>query len=166
MNAYTYRAATPEDGATILHLVTELAIYEKAEKEVVATAEDFNRALSQGSSALLVEDTRGTAVGFALWFPTFSTWLGRPGMFLEDLYVVPEHRGRGLGIGLLARLAAHCTAHGYRRFEWRVLDWNRPSIDFYEALGATQLSEWYTYRLEGKALELLSKRGQANFFAT
>jgi GNAT superfamily N-acetyltransferase len=166
MSAYTYRAATADDGATILRLVTDLAIYEKAEKEVIATAEDFNRALSQGSSALLVEDARGIAVGFALWFPTFSTWLGRPGMFLEDLYVVPEHRGRGLGVGLLARLAACCKARGYLRFEWRVLDWNRPSIDFYEALGAKQLSEWYTYRLEGEAMELLAQRCPANFSAT
>jgi GNAT superfamily N-acetyltransferase len=166
MSAYTYRAATADDGATILRLVTDLAIYEKAEKEVVATAEDFNRALSQGSSALFVEDAHGTVVGFALWFPTFSTWLGRPGMFLEDLYVVAEHRGRGLGVGLLARLAACCTERGYRRFEWRVLDWNRPSIDFYEALGAKPLSEWYTYRLEGEALELLAKRGTTDFSAT
>lgn len=155
---YTYREATADDGATILRLVTELAIYEKAEHEVRATAEDFSRALSQGSSALLVEDNAGTVVGFALWFTTFSTWLGRPGMFLEDLYVAPEHRGRGIGVALLSRLAASCVARGYRRFEWRVLDWNTPSIAFYEALGAQRLSEWYTYRLDGEALEFLAKR--------
>lgn len=157
--SYTYRAATAADGPTLLRLVTDLATYERAADQVVATADDLGRALGRGVEATLVFDGE-EAVGFALWFRSFSTWQGRAGLFLEDLYVAPSHRGRGLGVGLLARLAARCEAEGLGRFEWRVLDWNAPSIAFYEALGATPLREWITYRLEGERLQDLARRAR------
>jgi GNAT superfamily N-acetyltransferase len=171
MNAnYTIRPAVPGDGAVILALVKALAEYEREPLAVVATATNFDDALLRGCEALLVfaaRESEGSAVdstpskpvAFALWFPTFSTWLGKPGIHLEDLFVVPEHRGRGLGKMLLAHLAALTVSRGYGRLEWQVLDWNTPAIAFYEALGAKGMREWYTYRLDGAALVHLAESG-------
>jgi GNAT superfamily N-acetyltransferase len=143
------RPAAPADVAVILELILELARYERAEAEVVATAVDLNEALF-GEAAVAschVAELDGTTVGFALWFRNFSTWLGRPGIYLEDLYVRPEARGHGLGRALLSELVDIARAHGYGRVEWSVLDWNAPAIGFYQALGARPNDEWTVWRL-------------------
>ena len=154
------RPAKPADVPVILQLVRALAEYERAPETVVATEQDF---LHHGFgptprfSVLLAED-EGTVAGFALWFFTFSTWLGKPGLFLEDLFVRPELRGRGIGKALMLELARIAVREGCGRFEWNVLDWNQPSIDFYRSLGARQLDEWVGCRLEGDALRALAGR--------
>ena len=151
------RVATPEDVPDILRLIRELAIYER-EPDAVATTEDDLRNWLFGPdpvASVLVAELRGRAVGIALWFRTYSTWTGVPGIHLEDLFVEPEHRGSGLGRALLAGLARIALDRGYARLEWAVLDWNEPSIAFYEALGAQPMKEWATYRLAGEALESL-----------
>ncbi|MFC5727958.1 MULTISPECIES: GNAT family N-acetyltransferase [Nocardioides] len=151
------RAATPEDVPDILRLIRELAIYER-EPDAVATTEDELQTWLFGPDAVasvLVAELGGRAVGIALWFRTYSTWTGVPGIHLEDLFVEPEHRGSGLGKALLAGLARIAVSRGYARLEWAVLDWNEPSIAFYEALGARPMKEWSTYRLAGADLEAL-----------
>jgi len=154
------RPAKPADVPVILQLVRALAQYERAPEAVVATEQDFLRhgfGPSPRFSVLLAED-EGKAAGFALWFFTFSTWLGKPGLFLEDLFVRPELRGRGIGKALMLELARIAVREGCGRFEWNVLDWNQPSIDFYRSLGARQLDEWVGCRLEGDALRALAGR--------
>ncbi len=154
------RPAKPADVPLILQLVRALAEYERAPETVVATEQDF---LHHGFgptprfSVLLAEED-GNVAGFALWFFTFSTWLGKPGLFLEDLFVRPELRGRGIGKALMLELARIAVREGCGRFEWNVLDWNQPSIDFYRSLGARQLDEWVGCRLEGDALRALAGR--------
>ena len=154
------RPAKPADVPVILQLVRALAEYERAPEAVVATEQDF---LHHGFgptprfSVLLAEED-GNVSGFALWFFTFSTWLGKPGLFLEDLFVRPELRGRGIGKALMLELARIAVREGCGRFEWNVLDWNQPSIDFYRSLGARQLDEWVGCRLEGDALRALAGR--------
>jgi GNAT superfamily N-acetyltransferase len=151
----TVRPMAPDDVPVVLTMVRELAAYEKAEHEASMTDEQLRVALFSDTTAVfghVAEAADGTVAGFALWFLTFSTWRGTHGIHLEDLYVRPEHRGSGLGRELLRTLAAVCTARGYARLEWSVLDWNAPSIAFYEAAGAVPMEEWTTYRLSGDAL--------------
>ncbi|MDI3418038.1 GNAT family N-acetyltransferase [Streptomyces luteolus] len=149
------RTATPEDVPAILAMIRELAEYEKALHEVRATEAQLHTALfgeRPAAYAHIAEDESGEAVGFTLWFLTFSTWRGVHGIYMEDLYVRPEARGGGHGKALMAELARICAARGYQRLEWAVLDWNEPSIAFYESLGARPQSEWSVYRLTDEAL--------------
>ena len=153
------RPATVNDAALILHFVRELAIYEKAEHEVVATEADIHRVVFGDDSRVdaVICENDGEPIGFAVYFFNFSTWLGKLGLFLEDLYVTPECRGIGAGKALLRHLAGIAVAKDCGRFEWNVLDWNEPSIRFYESLGAEPLSEWIGYRLTGPALHALAE---------
>jgi len=148
------RPATPNDVALILGFITELAIYEKAEHEVVASAEDIRRSLFEpGSPArALICEQDGEAIGYVVYFFSYSTWLGCKGLYLEDLYVTPAQRGHGTGKRLLRHLARLAVDEGCGRFEWSVLDWNAPAIRFYESMGAEAQSEWVRYRLAGPAL--------------
>jgi GNAT superfamily N-acetyltransferase len=157
------RPATPEDVTLILHLVRELAIYEKAEHEVVATEDDMRKVIFGPDSRVdaLICEQDGQPVGFAVYFFNFSTWLGKLGLFLEDLYVTPEYRGIGAGKALLSHLARIAVERDCGRFEWNVLDWNEPAIRFYESLGAEPLHEWIGYRLTGEALRRLARDGEA-----
>jgi len=156
-DALTLRRAEPGDEAVILDLIVELAIYERAPDAVEATAEQLAESLfgpSPAAEAVLAE--RGQkAVGFALFFTTFSTWVGRPGLYLEDLFVRASERGQGVGKALLLHLAAIARERNYGRMEWSVLDWNEPAIGFYRSLGAEAMSDWTVYRLDRAALESL-----------
>ncbi|MEU1018848.1 MULTISPECIES: GNAT family N-acetyltransferase [unclassified Streptomyces] len=153
------RTATPADVPVIHALVRDLAAYEKAPEEARATEEQLREALFGERPAAFAhiaqDDATGEAVGFALWFLNFSTWRGVHGIYLEDLYVRPEARGAGHGRALLTELARICVERGYERMEWSVLDWNEPSIHFYEALGARPQDEWTVYRLTDDALTAL-----------
>ncbi|MEU1130826.1 GNAT family N-acetyltransferase [Streptomyces sp. NPDC005900] len=153
------RTATPADVPVIHALVRDLAAYEKAPEEARATEEQLREALFGERPAAFAhiaqDDATGEAVGFALWFLNFSTWRGVHGIYLEDLYVRPEARGAGHGRALLTELARICVERGYERMEWSVLDWNEPSIHFYEALGARPQDEWTVYRLTDDALTTL-----------
>ncbi|MFC9482359.1 GNAT family N-acetyltransferase [Streptomyces griseus] len=158
------RTATPEDIPALHALVRELAAYEKALDEVVASEEQLRRALFGDRPAAYAhvataDDDNGEVIGFALWFLNFSTWRGVHGIYLEDLYVRPERRGGGHGKALLAELARICVERGYERLEWSVLDWNAPSIAFYESLGARPQDEWTVYRLTDGALASLGGGG-------
>jgi len=155
------RSASPDDVPAIHRLVRELAEYERSADQVVASPDDLRRALSGEQPAVFahVAVHDGAVAGFALWFLNFSTWTGRHGIYLEDLYVTPELRGHGYGKALLAELARICVERGYARFEWAVLDWNAPAIGFYRALGAAAMDEWTVQRLAGPALHALA--GQA-----
>ena len=158
--AISIAPATPEDVPQIWQFVIELAIYEREPEAVIATKEDFHRVLfceSPRAYAVMCRDG-DIPIGFALYFYNFSTWLGRHGLYLEDLYVTPEHRGKGAGKALLQHLAGIAVAEGCGRFEWSVLDWNQPAIDFYESVGAKPQSEWVGYRLTGEALQALASR--------
>jgi len=150
----TIRNATTEDAKLILGFITELAIYEKAEHEVKATVEDIEKCLfnHETTTKALICNSGDEAIGFAVYFLNFSTWLGKNGLFLEDLYVTPDHRGTGAGKKLLKHLAELAVKNDCGRFEWNVLDWNEPAINFYESIGAKAQSEWIGYRLEGQSL--------------
>lgn len=153
----TVRPAEPADVPVILALVHALAVYEKEPDAVEATEDDLHRALFvDGTASAHVALIDGQVVGFALWFVTFSTWTGKPGLWLEDLFVQPEARGTGLGRALLQALARVCVERGYGRFEWWVLDWNAPAIGFYRSLGAVPQDEWTTFRVDGDALAALA----------
>ncbi|GAA6119320.1 GNAT family N-acetyltransferase [Acidovorax sp. FG27] len=158
MTSLTIRPATAEDTGLILRFVRELAIYEKAEHEVLATPEHLERTLFCPDPAVfgLICLDGGQPVGFAIYFFNFSTWQGRHGLYLEDLYVSPECRGQGAGKALLQHLAAIAVDRDCGRFEWSVLDWNTPSIAFYDSLGAKPQAEWIRYRLTGEALHALA----------
>lgn len=148
------RDATPHDVPVILALINELATYEREPDAVLATEADLTEALfgsDQVANALIAE-LDGEPVGFALWFRNFSTWLGRPGIYLEDLFVRPEARGTGLGKALLTSLIDIARERGYGRVEWSVLDWNEPAMGFYRSLGATPNDEWTVWRLDGETL--------------
>ncbi|QIO89820.1 N-acetyltransferase [Stenotrophomonas rhizophila] len=148
------RMATADDAALILRFIRELAIYEKAESSV-QTDEAGIRASLFGADAkahALICEAGGEAIGYAVYFYNYSTWLGRNGIYLEDLYVSPQQRGSGAGKALLQHIARIAVADGCGRFEWSVLDWNEPAIRFYEAAGAKPQSEWTVYRMEGDAL--------------
>jgi GNAT superfamily N-acetyltransferase len=153
------RTATPADIPAVHTLIRELADYEKAPDEAKATPEQLHKALFGDRPAayahIAEDDTTGEAVGYALWFLNFSTWRGVHGIYLEDLYVRPEARGAGHGKALLTELARICVERGYERLEWSVLNWNAPSIAFYEALGARPQDEWTVYRLTDEALGTL-----------
>lgn len=153
------REARPEDASAMHALVVALAEYERAPQEVVATAEDLARALGGPAPRLFghVAEREGRVVGFAVWFYSYSTWLGRHGIWLEDLFVLPEHRGLGLGKALLAAIARRCVVEGLGRLEWNVLDWNEPALAFYRSLGASPLAEWTVHRLSGDALTALAR---------
>ena len=154
------REATPGDVPEILAMIRELAEYERAPHEVVATPDLLRDALfgpEPAVFALIAEaDDSGAVAGFALWFRNFSTWLGRHGVYLEDLYVRPAYRGHGYGKALLSSLARIGVDRGYGRFEWWVLDWNTPAIDFYRSLGAEPMDEWTVQRVSGEALRRLA----------
>jgi GNAT superfamily N-acetyltransferase len=148
------RPVRPEDVPAVVGLVRELADYEKALHEVRLTEEQLTGVLFRDSPALFghVAEYHGEVVGIALWFLNYSTWRGTHGIYLEDLYVSPQHRGSGLGRELLRTLAAVCVERGYSRLEWSVLDWNTPSIEFYKAAGAEPMDEWTVFRLTDDAL--------------
>jgi len=150
----TVRPIRPDDVPAVVGLVRELADYERALDEARLTEEQLSGALFGDSPALFghVAEHAGEVVGMAIWFLNFSTWRGTHGIYLEDLYVSPAHRGSGLGKELLRTLAAVCVERGYSRLEWSVLDWNTPSIDFYEAAGAVAMDEWTVFRLTDDAL--------------
>ncbi|MEV0141332.1 MULTISPECIES: GNAT family N-acetyltransferase [Streptomyces] len=157
------RIATPDDIPVLHALVRELAAYEKALDEAVASEEQLAEALFGDRPAAyahvaVADDDSSEVVGFALWFLNFSTWRGVHGIYLEDLYVRPERRGGGHGKALLTELARICVERGYGRLEWSVLDWNAPSIAFYESLGARPQDEWTVYRLTDGALARLGGR--------
>jgi GNAT superfamily N-acetyltransferase len=149
------RFATTRDADTIHRFVCQLAEYERQPDAVLATVDDFRRQLQEPRppfECLLAEREGDGAVGFALFFHSYSTWRGRRGLYLEDLFVPPSLRGQGIGRALLTELARIAVARGCARMEWAVLDWNEPSIGFYRALGAEPLAEWTVYRLTGDAL--------------
>jgi GNAT superfamily N-acetyltransferase len=152
------RPARPADIPVIHALIRDLAEYERGLGQVTATEDDLRAALLAPRPSLFahVAETGGEVVGFALWFINYSTWTGRHGIYLEDLYVSPEQRGHGHGRALLAELARICLQRGYRRLEWWVLDWNAPARGFYASLGATAMDEWTVHRLTGPALAALA----------
>ena len=151
---FTVRMAGPEDSATIATLVRELAKFVKLEQYANATPDDFRRHLfgPRPVAEAALAELGGQAVGFALWFSTFSTFRGQPGIYLEDLFVRPECRGRGLGKALLATVAAKAVEQGCGRLEWSVLKWNTPAAGFYRSLGARPLDEYTVYRIDEEAL--------------
>ncbi|GGE56623.1 N-acetyltransferase [Halopseudomonas oceani] len=159
MSTVQIRDAQAEDSALILRFVRELARYEKAEHEVTATQADIEASIFGDGSTVraLVCEADGEPIGFAVYFFNYSTWQGRRGLYLEDLYVTPERRGSGAGKALLKHLAGIAVAAGCGRFEWSVLDWNEPAIKFYESIGARAKTEWVGYQLAGPALEAFSK---------
>lgn len=154
----TIRAAEREDMATIAAFIRALARYERAEAQVEATPETLAETLTgpHRAAAALIAEEAGRPVGFAVYFFTYSTWQARRGLYLEDLYVVPQARGTGVGKALMRRLAAIALDNECGRFEWSVLDWNQPAIDVYEALGALPQREWIRYRLDGERLAALA----------
>ena len=152
------REAVEADIPLILTLIRALAVYEKLEHKVVATEEVLRDSLfgAHPYAETLIAEDDGKPVGFALFFHNFSTFIGRPGIYLEDLFVNPEARGRGYGKALLARLAAIAKERNCGRLEWSVLDWNEPSINFYKGLGAVPLDDWTMFRVTGGALDALA----------
>ena len=155
--------ATPEDIPLILDLIKELAEYEHEPDAAQATPQQLHDALfgPRPAAEAVIARLDGVPAGWALWFQNYSTWTGKPGLWLEDLYVRPEHRRHGVGRALLTYLAGVCIERDYGRFEWSVLDWNTPAIDFYASLGAVQMSDWTTHRVTGDALRRLA--GEAPF---
>jgi GNAT superfamily N-acetyltransferase len=155
---FSIRPATIEDVPVIHAMILDLAVYEKLSHQVAAVEDDLRRTLFGGNPAaeVLLAREGSAPVGFALYFHNYSTFLGRRGLHLEDLFVKPEFRGRGYGKALLRRLAAVARERGCRRMEWAVLNWNRPAIDFYRGLGAEPLTEWTVFRLAGEKLDALA----------
>lgn len=151
----TVRSATLADAQLIFDLIVELAVYEKARHEVVTNVDELSRTLfgPDAKAHCLLCEIDGEAVGYAVYFYNYSTWLGRNGIWLEDVYVTPAHRGKGAGKALLKHVAKIAVEENCGRFEWSVLDWNTPAIEFYESLGARPQSEWTIYRLTGAALQ-------------
>jgi GNAT superfamily N-acetyltransferase len=153
------RRARPDETGLVLSLVRELAEYEKLIHEVEATEADIAAALFRENPVLFCEiaEWDGKPAGFAVWFLNFSTFAGRPGIYLEDLFVRPGWRGKGIGKALLAHLARECVESGWSRLQWSVLDWNTPSIEFYKSLGAVLMDEWTICKVSGPALMALAK---------
>jgi len=155
MNTALYiRPAVVDDATTILGFIRELAIYEKAEHEVIATVDSIADSMFGPDSATrgLIAETGDKAIGFAVYFFSYSTWLGKHGIYLEDLFVAPDYRGLGAGKALLQQLARLALENDCGRVEWSVLDWNEPAIQFYKSIGAQAKDEWIGYRLSGSAL--------------
>lgn len=158
MNEEIFRFAVPGDEGKILHFINELAKYEKMSDEVVATESLLAKWIFDEHKAnVIFVMADGKEVGFALYFNNFSTFLGKPGIYLEDFFIEPEYRHRGYGKAMLKKLAKIAVENGYGRIEWWCLDWNKPSIDFYLSLGAEKMSDWTTYRLSGDALKKMSE---------
>ena len=153
----TFRVAEPEDCALILRFINDLAVYEKMADDVVATEATLMEWIFEKRAAeVIFAVVDGAEVAFAVFCHNFSTFVGRAGLYLEDVYVQPEHRGCGIGKAILRELARIAVSRGYGRMEWVCLDWNTPSIEFYMKLGATALSDWTTYRLAGEELAKLA----------
>ncbi|MBS0590084.1 MAG: GNAT family N-acetyltransferase [Proteobacteria bacterium] len=154
----TLRNARPVDAAAIHALICELADYEKLRHEVDASAADIERDLFGSNPRVFAQiaEYDGAVVGFALWFYNYSTFRGRHGIYLEDLFVRPTFRGKGIGKALIVNLAQRCVTEGLPRFQWQVLDWNTPSIEFYASLGAKTTPEWLGCRVEGETLKKLA----------
>ena len=161
------RTAQPADVPAIAQMIKDLAIYEREPDAVKSTEADLSNALFSNSKSHTsgpaayahVAELDGEVIGFALWFLNYSTWLGVHGIYLEDLYVQPEHRGIGAGKALLQTLAKLCVERGYGRLEWWVLDWNQPAIEFYKSQGAVPMDEWTVHRLTGTALTDFATKG-------
>ncbi len=158
MPELSIREAKPDDIALILKYITELAEYEKAPEQVTASAEDIHNSLfgTQPSCSGLICSLDGEAVGFAVYFYNYSTWLGKPGLYLEDIYITPSKRGHGAGKFLMGYLAQIAVSRSCERFEWAVLDWNQSARDFYKSIGAEAKTDWVGYRLSGPALKSLA----------
>ena len=152
------RDAEEKDVPLVLSFIRELAVYEKMLDDVVATEDRLKEHLfgERRAAEVLIGEWEGAPVAFALFFHNFSTFLGRPGIYLEDLYVKPGMRGKGIGKALLVHLARTAKERGCGRFEWSVLDWNEPAITFYRSIGATPMDEWKLFRLTGEALDRLA----------
>ncbi len=159
LEEFTLRLATVEDTALILDFIKELAEYEHMSDQVVATQELLQETIFvQKKAEVVIAEYQNRPVGFALFFHNYSTFLGRPGIYLEDLYVKEEMRGMGFGTQILSFLAKLATERGCGRLEWACLDWNEPSIQFYQSMGAVPMSEWTVYRLQGEALQNMAAR--------
>ncbi len=161
MNQLSIRPAVAADSKLILHFIRELAIYEKAEHEVQATEQTIEATIfskdNQVNALICLQDEQ--PVGIAIYFYNYSTWMAKPGLYLEDLYVSPEHRGKGAGKLLLKRMAQIALKAGCGRFEWSCLDWNKPSRDFYQSIGAISQDEWVGYRMSGQTLIDFAEQG-------
>ena len=157
--ALIIRRARPDEAGLVLSLIRELSEYEKLLHKVEATEAMVAAALFCDDPRLFCEiaEWNGEAAGFAIWFVNFSTFSGRPGLYLEDLFVRPAQRGNGIGKALLTHLAKQCVANGWSRLQWAVLDWNAPSIEFYKSLGAVMMDEWTICRIDGPALMALAE---------
>ena len=158
------REAKISDVQAIHDLIVELAIYEKEPDAVVASVDDIKENLFGPDTVAYchVAEVDGQVVGIAIWFLNYSTWLGKAGLYLEDLFVKPEFRGSGLGLELMKTLAQLCVDRNYERFQWWVLDWNEPSINFYKSIGAEAMDEWTVYRLSGSALKSFAASSTSN----
>lgn len=159
MTKIAIRPANMDDAATILRFIKDLAIYEKAEDQVVATEGKLRETLftDGATSHALICEQDGLAIGFCVYFFNYSTWQGRYGLYLEDLYIAPEYRSLGAGKAVLKHLAKIAVANNCGRFEWSVLDWNEPAIQFYLSIGAKPQSEWVKYRLDGAGLKAFAE---------
>ena len=159
-DGFTIREAEPADIPAIHQKIIELAIYEREPDAVEADESHLQQALfGPGNVAYChIAEVDGEVVGIALWFLNYSTWKGSAGLYLEDLFVSPDHRGKGIGLALMKTLAGICVERGYPRFQWWVLDWNEPSINFYKAIGAVPMDEWTVFRLSEGALTEFAKR--------
>ena len=158
-NKFTLHPARPEDVGEIVTFIRELAEYENLSHEMLATEREIREWLfgARPAAEVVIARVDNQPAGFALFFTSFSTFLGRPGMYLEDLFVRPEHRGIGIGKALLRHLADIACQRGYGRLEWAVLDWNEPAIGFYERMGAQAMAEWITYRVSGQSLQIMAR---------
>ena len=158
------REANMSDVQAIHDLIVELAIYEKEPDAVIASVEDIKENLFGKDPVAYchIAEVDGQVVGIAIWFLNYSTWLGKAGLYLEDLFVKPEFRGSGLGLQLMKTLAQLCVDRNYERFQWWVLDWNEPSINFYKSIGAEAMDEWTVYRLSGSALKSFAASSTSN----
>ena len=152
------RYAVTEDAPRILQLIKDLAEYERAPLEAKATLEQIEETIfaDKPTAFCHVAEEDGVVVGISIWFLNYSTWLGKPGIYLEDLYIDPAYRGKGYGLALLKELGKICVERDYERLQWWVLDWNEPSIEFYKSLGAVPMDEWTVYRVSGDALKKLA----------
>lgn len=153
------RPARQEEVGIVLQLIHDLAVYEKAPNEVEATEKELLETIFSSDPKVFCDlvEVDGEIAGMAIWFLNYSTWQGKHGIYLEDLFIKPEYRGRGYGKALLKHLAKICDDKGYGRFQWWVLDWNSPAIEFYRSLGAVAMDEWTVYRVSGQALKELGE---------